>query len=184
MPVSDHCLTRRRPWRGRQWNQCLLGLKHLQISQRCPKKIQRQPIWIFTFAISFSGIRQKAGGWLRFMHTYFHTPTSPPTGSVCKPRRWHPACNTNSGNCWTLLEDYQNTIMYYTSDWLIPHPSIKGALCPQSKRHNYVKFHFRRLSTISTGPSAVPTMICTSSGMGQNSRQQQGAELHLSHPSD
>lgn len=50
---------------------------------------------------------------LLFVHTCFHTPTSPPTGSVCKPRRLHPACSTNSGNCWTLLEDYQNTIMYF-----------------------------------------------------------------------
>ena len=79
------------------------------------------------------------------------------------------------GHYWKIIRIPYNTIMYYTSDWFIPHPSIKGALCPQSKRHNYVKIHFRRLSTISTGPSAVPTMICTSSGMGQNSKQQQGA---------
>ena len=40
------------------------------------------------------------------MHTCFHTPTSTPTGSVCKPRRLHPACAQTVGivgHYWKII---------------------------------------------------------------------------------
>lgn len=185
MPVSDHCLTRRRPWMGRQWNQCLLGLLNTKEAfPNQPTMLKQNPaaanMDIHGYSLlqspALASARKRADGLVyAYMFSYpnFHT-----YWLRLQTKALAPCLRTNSGNCWTLLEDYQNTIMYlrltHTSSFhqggSMP-PIQTSQLCEDSLQAPVYHKHW----PLSRSNDDLHIL-----GMGQNSRQQQGASPFLS----